>query len=206
MSTLDKKENNTYASSVLDVYLFVNPIDTFCHCNVNQLITAMSCKPVKTYFHIIPYQNQEIIDRYIKAHQLPLTDLTLRKNIMHTTQTITRLFKAATCQGKKKARLFLYHLNPYTQAYGHQLTNEMMLNAAKKANLDIDMLISDAHSQTVSHLIEKDLKMAKHYTVSRAPSVIIFDSLCDDGILLENTVSVDDILYAVQSNVQFKIK
>lgn len=206
MSLLGKKENNVYASSVLDIYLFVNPIDKYCHCGINRLITAMSGRKTKTYFHIIPYQNQQTIDSYIKSHQLSLTDFKLRQDILLASNTVTRLFKAATCQGKKKARLFLYHLNPYTQKFGHELTNEMIVAAAEKANLDIDMLINDSHSDMVSYLIQKDQKMAQKYHVSCTPSAIIFDSLCDDGLLLENTLSLEDISYALDSHLQYNIK
>lgn len=192
-------------SCVIDIFLFIHPLDTYCHCGVNRLITAFSNSSVKMYCHIIPYQNKEMLDKYIQENKLPLNDLSLRYNIEKTALNVTRLFKAATFQGKKKARLFLYYLNQFTKEFNHQLTTDMFLSAAKQANLDVDMLVKDSTSERVDKLIEKDKKMAEKYTISYVPSAVIFDCAHADGILIENNLSVDAILLALQITQQSNV-
>lgn len=196
-----KKDN-----CVIDIFLFIHPLDTYCHCDVNRLITAFSNSSVKMYCHIIPYQNKEMLDKYIQENNLPLNDLSLRYNIEKTALNVTRLFKAATFQGKKKARLFLYYLNHFTKEFHYQLTTDMFLSAATQANLDVDMLFKDSTSERVDKLIEKDTRMANKYTVSCVPSVIVFDSSHTDGILIENTLSVDSILLALEATQQSQVR
>lgn len=190
---------------VIDMFLFVNPLDTYCHCAVNRLITAFSNSPMKLYCHIIPYQSKEMLDTYIQDNNLPLSDLALRYTIEKTALTVTRLFKAATFQGKKKARLFLYYLNQFTKEFHYQLTTEMFLSAAQQANLDVDMLFKDSTGEQVYKLIEKDRRIAEKYTVSSVPSIIVFDNSHTDGILIENTLSVETILLSLKSAQHFYV-
>lgn len=187
---------------VIDMFLFVNPLDTYCHCAVNRLITAFSNSSIKLYCHIIPYQNKLMLDKYIQEHNLRLSDLNVRYQIEKTASSVMRLFKAATFQGKKKARLFLYYLNQFTKEFNYQLTTDMFLLAAQKANLDSDMLFKDSSSERVDKLIEKDIHMAQKYNIAYTPSVIVFDSSHMDGILIENTLSVETILLALQTTQQ----
>lgn len=195
------KEDNC----VIDIFLFVHPLDTYSHCGVNRLITAFSNSSIKMYYHIIPCQNQKMLDNYIQENHLPLNDLSLRYRLEKTALTVTRLFKAATFQGKKKARLFLYYLNRVTKNVNYQLTTDMFLTAAKQADLDVDMLFKDSQSKCVDKLIEKDKKMAEKYTVSCVPSAVIFDCAHTNGILIENNLSIDAILLALQVTQQSNV-
>lgn len=184
---------------VLDFYLFFNPVDPICYSCIDELIRSTELLKNKTYLHVIPYQNFQLINQYMKENLLPLNDLTLRNRIQDTSYTIATTFKAAHFQGKKKAHLFLQQLNQFTQQYHHDVTNDMILCAAKQAELDIDMLLEDRESENVKTLYQHAQQVASQLDVQVTPSIVVFDTLQSCGVLLEKDISLDNILCALRS-------
>lgn len=205
MSRLTTHKNDI-AHSVLDIFLFINPIDPCGSCHINRLMTGLSCVNEKTYFHIIPHVTLQMLNAYIQEKNLPLNDLSLRQTIQRNALEVKRLFKAASFQGKKKARLFLYYLNQCAKMPEYSFTHEALIYAAEKAQLDIGMLIIDKDSQMVEHLMEKDANLAKKYNVTLVPSALVFNSSHDSGILIEQNLSCETILYALSNQKYFGIK
>ncbi|MBF0779607.1 MULTISPECIES: DsbA family protein [unclassified Granulicatella] len=185
---------------VFDIFLFIDPIDPLCQQCTKQVIDVIDALEQKTYFHIVPYQTLHTVDTFLKRYQLPTHDLCLRNSIYQLSYLISLSYKAANFQGKKKARQFLNYLT----CYSHDLLNnssEHIAKAAQLADLDITMLYEDTHSQAIKDLYRKDQLMARKFSITSTPSMIIFNSGQDDGILLtDNLLSIDFIQDIIANN------
>ncbi|MBS4750717.1 hypothetical protein GMA11_00645 [Granulicatella sp. zg-ZJ] len=186
---------------VLDIYLFIDPIDTSCHQCATEILDFLNTLNMKVYTHFIPYFNLKTIDEYIKKYQLPTTDLTLRNKIYETDYLIGLTYKAATFQGKRKARQFLAQLKVLTDTYRHNLTDEDILGIAELSNLDLSMLLEDRQSENAKYLYQKDLEIAHKFSISKVPSIIVFDSCRPNGILIEEDITVSHIQHVIETSM-----
>lgn len=186
---------------VFDFYLFFNPVDPFCYSCIDDMIQSIEQLKNKTYLHIIPYQNLQLTKQYMIDNHLPLSNLSVHNKIQETSFNIASTFKAARFQGKKKAHLFLQQLNQFTKVHHHNVSDTMILSAAKQANLDISMLLQDRDSQHVKQLYYHDQRTATQFDIRVTPSVVIFDTWQSSGVLLENDLTLENIFFALSSQM-----
>lgn len=193
------QRGKSFKMTVIDMYLFFNPIDPICYgCLEEPLATKESLKN-KTYLHVIPVQNFKSISNYIKKNKLNHCDVALRNRIQQISNLITATHKAAQFQGKKRATQFIRELNHFTREYHHDVTDDMILTAAKNANLDIDMLLEDRNSDNVARLCQRSQQIAATFDIQTTPSVVIFDTARESGILIDKDISLDTIIAALNT-------
>lgn len=184
-------------SYVLDIYIFINPIDDSClHCASSLLELAQDLGG-KVYYHVIPFYNFQTITHYVKNRYKTENSVALCNELNQLSYLTALTYKAATFQGKKKAHSFFKHLKSFISNCHTPISPDHLLEAAKLAQLDIDMVLEDRQSSVVKQLYLKDLEIANRFNVTQTPSAIVFDSRCHSGILLELDVSIDTIRYAI---------
>lgn len=192
--------NKTPQSYVLDIYLFINPIDDSClHCASTILDLAKDWGG-KIYYHVIPFYNFQTITHYLKQRHFTEHSVSLCNQLNELSYLTALTYKAATFQGKKKAHKFFKHLKSFIANCDTPITTDHILESLHLAQLDVDMVLDDRQSTLVKQLYLKDLEIANRFNVTQTPSAIVFDSRCHSGVLLEQDVSIESIRYAIEHN------
>lgn len=160
---------------LLEVFLFVNPIGTRCH-QTEALVTKLaraSHRPFK--LHFIPLVDFQLIDDYmVRMHLNPKT-LSVRNHLLSAAYRISLDYKAAQCQGNKKARLFLSHLQEeFVQT--NRYTPEAVDRAIAASGLDREAFF-DTHDQDDLHqAFLNDQQIAREMNVTATPTTVIYDT------------------------------
>lgn len=199
--TITKKCNY----DVLDIYLFINPLDINCVPCIDEFTNYTTMWQHKIYIHIIPYCNLKTVHNYLKNNNLDVTNLALHNNIYNLIYEISLLFKAISCQGKKKAFEFLQRLTQIKQAQRHELTTADLNEIIQQCHLDLNAILSECHNEHTRSCYMQDLKIANQFKVQKTPSVVIFDSYDNEGILLNN-IEIEQLIPIINTTLLYKYK
>lgn len=172
--------------------MFVNPIGGVCLETERNIIDSLDYHHQKARINVVPLTNLQIVTDYLERNHLDQHDLDLRNHISTVIYESLLDFKAASFQGKKKARAFLLslqkHINHDQAKYSDDLINLVVAEAA----LDPATFWDDRNSQLVKDLCEADRQLASELGVKRTPSTVLVDyrhNIDGDGILIEGCVS-----------------
>src|SRR5699024_10614455 len=93
-----------------EVFLYINPLCSYC-LKVEQAIIDFTRKhDIETQYHFVTTNNMETINEYMQLKGYQLCDLQNRSKVSTDIYEAASLYKAASCQGNKKARNFLMNL------------------------------------------------------------------------------------------------
>lgn len=176
---------------IYDLHIFADPLDEQClHCitQLEELVPLDSCK---VYSQLYLFTNFKTVDNYLKRQQLPINNLSTRNLVHKMAYTITLLYTAISLQGKKKAFQFIQQLQPLIQQNNFVSFNEL-IEAARKVDVDIDMLLNDYQTDAVKQLYENSQKYIHYVQSHPKPSFILYDSQAEIGILVED-ISIDSM-------------
>lgn len=185
MSDTAKQKHSKEPARILDIFLCVDPLDVTTPFITNEVRQFIESIEKKTYFHILPYHTLHSTELFLKKNNLPIDNITLRNNVYQTSYIISLSYRAAKCQGKKKAHLFLSYLSQFSDVIMQDLSDKYILEAAKMAGLDISMLLEDTYSDTIKEIYKRDRQIINQFAIKSVPSMVIFDSQHASGILLD---------------------
>lgn len=83
-------------------------------------------------------------------------------------------FQSASMQGKKKANEFFIHLQSLMFEEGYDLNEELIISAAEKAGLDLEMFKEDLYSSIAKNAYQLNKQLAKDMNVTTIPTCIIY--------------------------------
>lgn len=179
---------------LLEVFMFVNPIGGVCLETERNILQSLNSHQQKARINVVPLANLQIVTDYLKRSNLDLHDLQLRNHIANITYQSLLDYKAASFQGKRRAREFLLNLQRHINKDHEKYSDELVSIAAAEAKLDLKTFTEDRQSKLVKDLCEADRQLASELNVRRTPSTVLVDyrhNVDGDGVLIEGRVERD---------------
>ena len=190
-STMHTKNESTY-NEMLEIYLFINPIDPNCLNSEKEVLQFIEKSTSKIRVNFIPVHNLSTINNYLSTNNLPKNDLAFRNDVCSMTYDICLYYSAATMQGKKKGRNFLLELQHALIEEKQFFSEKLVLEAAKKAKLDIPMFLEDKDLEFTKSSFEADQKVAREMNAFNTPSCVLFsDQHKEHGLLIDEGITVE---------------
>lgn len=185
-------KNETTHNEMIEIYLFINPIDSTCFQAEKEVLKFVEKSTGKIRVNFIPVHNLSTVTQYLSANNLPKCDLKLRNAIHSETYDICLYYTAATMQGKKKGRNFLLELQSALFEENKPFSEELVLESAKKAKLDIPMFLEDKELDFTKTSFDADQKVAREMNAFNAPSCVLFsEHHKEHGLLIEEGITVE---------------
>ncbi len=178
----------------VELFLFINPIS---HDSLKMEEEAF--KFIDTYENnsqvtIYPYYNTHTLYSYMVKNQLSFDNTALWNNLHNDSYHLSLAFIAATIQGKKKGRSFLMNLQRKMMNQNELLSKALVLESAKKADLDVEMFLADFHSTFVQKLFLSDQNFSKAMEVRETPScLLVITDKEKKATLIENFITAEDL-------------
>ena len=182
----------------VELFLFINPIS---HDSLKMEEEAF--KFIDTYENnsqitIYPYHNTHTLYSYMIKNQLSFENATLWNNLHNDSYHLSLAFIAASIQGKKKGRRFLMDLQRKMMNQNELLSKDLVIDAAKKANLEVEMFLVDFHSTFVQKLFLSDQNFSKAMEVRETPScLLVITDKEKKATLIENFITAEDLYQMV---------
>lgn len=185
-------KNEYTLNEMFEIYLFINPIDSTCFQAEKEVLNFIEKSTGKIRVNFVPVHNLSIVTQYLALNSFSKGDLKLRNAICSVTYDICLYYTAATMQGKKKGRNFLMELQHALLEEKKPFSEDLVLEVAKKAKLDIPMFLEDKELDFTKTSFEADQKVAREMAISNAPSCVLFsDHHKEHGLLIEEGITVE---------------
>lgn len=179
---------------MLEIFLFVNPIGSRCLETEKDLLKLTSELDTETKFTFVPYVSIPVIGKYMALNQLDPHDLKERNRLTQIAYAASLDVKAASLQGKMKARNFVMALQTLINE-DHCTYNEETVNAALEiAHLDREWFQDDRCDPELKALCQSDETLIQDYHIGDAPTVVAFNTTATTqqaGVLIEDCSDYD---------------
>lgn len=171
-----------------EVFLYINPLCSYC-LKVEQAIIDFTRKhDIDTQYHFVTNYNMATINDYVQLKGFKITDIKERTCASQDVIEAAKLYKAASCQGNKKARNFLMNLQEQVNILNNPFDDNTIRRVINNSGLDYKSIMTDKESQCVSQGLKRDQQLSMEMHIQKAPTAVIFD--CDDdekpGVMINN--------------------
>lgn len=171
---------------IFEVYLFVNPLGHVCYSAEQELLKVVDRVATQIDVHILPFHNQNLVERFMGQLGLAKSDLKQRNTIFQAIYHSSLAYKAASLQGKKLGRHYLMRMQESVQGNILKFNNDFAINLAKEVGLDVEIFQHDMQSDFIKQLFFKDQQIALEMHVKQAPALVIFEYLTGEGRLIDS--------------------
>ena len=196
MSTYETKNlsKNTSHEKIFELFLFVNPLGTYCYRCENELLKFVRNSEFKVHYHFLTFHNLQTVNQYMKNQKLPVTDLDLRNDIYMKIYDAALSYKATLLQGKRLGHQFLIELQQQIHQQKREYNDDLLEEILNKIEIDKKMFYEDKSSFAVKKAYDRDLQIAQEMNVTHTPSLVIFDNSNQPyGLLLASSITAETI-------------
>jgi len=196
LSTYETKNlsKNTSHEKIFELFLFVNPLGTYCYRCENELLKFVRNSEFKVHYHFLTFHNLQTVNQYMKNQKLPVTDLDLRNDIYMKIYDAALSYKAALLQGKRLGHQFLIELQQQIHQQKREYNDDLLEEILNKIEIDKKMFYEDKSSSAVKKAYDRDLQIAQEMNVTHTPSLVIFDNSNQPyGLLLASSITAETI-------------
>ena len=196
MSTYETKNlsKNTSHEKIFELFLFVNPLGSYCYRCENELLKFVRNSEFKVHYHFLTFHNLQTVNQYMKNQKLPVTDLDLRNDIYMKIYDAALSYKAALLQGKRLGHQFLIELQQQIHQQKREYNDDLLEEILNKIEIDKKMFYEDKSSSAVKKAYDRDLQIAQEMNVTHTPSLVIFDNSNQPyGLLLASSITAETI-------------
>lgn len=192
-----------------EVFLFVNPLGSYCLKTEESILNFVENNNIQAHFNFIAITNIDNINDIMTRKNLDIHDIKSRNEITLASYDAAMSFKAASCQGQKRARKFMmglqYAINKLELDYNADLVKKI----AEESKIDISELLADKDCDLVKNSFEADQLLAQEMGVTKTPSTVIFDYDSEDqsGLLINDSLckdNLDNVLLELKSSQSIK--
>ncbi|GKQ43085.1 dithiol-disulfide isomerase [Companilactobacillus sp. RD055328] len=179
-----------------EVFLFVNPLGSYCLKTERTILEFVKKHNIQAHFNFIAITNMENVNDILENVFDNTTDLELRNEITIAAYDAALTYKAAACQGKKKARELLMSIQYAFNELNREYNNDLVKEITTKLNIDFKELIADKECDLVNSSFQADQLLAREMNVTHTPSTVIFNYDANDsnGLLIDNCQSSDELI------------
>ena len=182
----------------IEIFLFINPISETSFKMEKEVLKFIGTYEKNAQMSILPYHNSQTLYNYMKRNQMPTKNTQLWNNLKNDIYHISLAYIAATIQGKKKGRNFLIAIQEQIVNQDKSLSKILLIEAAKKAQLDIEMFLSDFHSTFTQSLFLLDQEVSKTMGATDTPTcVLVTTGEEKTTTLIESSVTAEDLCQMV---------
>jgi len=158
-----------------EIFLYINPLCSYC-LTVEQAIIDFTRKhDIDTQYHFVTNYNMATINDYVQLKGFKITDTEERTNASQEVVEAAKLYKAASCQGNKKARNFLMNLQEQVNVLNNPFDDTTIKRAINNSGLDYKAIMTDKESQCVVQGLKRDQQLSMEMQIQKAPTAIVFD-------------------------------
>lgn len=158
-----------------EIFLYINPLCSYC-LKVEQAIIDFTRKhDIDTQYHFVTNYNMATINDYMHLKGFKITDIEERNTASKEVLEASKLYKAASCQGNKKARNFLMNLQEQVNVLNNPFDDTTIKRAINNSGLDYKSIMVDKESQCVVQGLKRDQQLSMEMKIQKAPTAVIFD-------------------------------
>lgn len=161
-----------------EIFLYINPLCSYCLKVEQAMIDFTRKHDIDTQYHFVTNYNMATINDYMHLQGFKLTDTEERTNASREVMEAAKLYKAASCQGNKKARNFLMNLQEQVNVLNNPFDDTTIKRTINNSGLDYKSIMTDKESQCVVQGLKRDQQLSMEMNVRKAPTAVIFD--CDN--------------------------
>ncbi|MGX7013566.1 DsbA family protein [Vagococcus silagei] len=187
---------------MIEIYLFVNPLDKHCLDIEKKFLNIINNESQKIHFRVIPIINLKIIHQFLKRKNLESKGLEYRNELFTSIYSACLDLKAAQLQGMHMSKKLLLLLQEAVGVGDIPYSPELALHLIQKIGADVETFKEDRDSKLVQRCFQKDQQIAQEMSVSDYSTAVIFnyDSHEDFGILVDANLSERHISRLIQAS------
>ena len=156
----------------IEIFLVVNPISKASLKMEEEVLKFVNAYEENTQMTIYPYHNNQTLYRYMKKNDLS-TEMAVWNKLYNESFHLSLAFIAATIQGKKKGREFLFAIQRKMIIQKRSLSKKLLIESAEQADLDMEMFLFDFHSPFVQHLFDLDQDVSSAMGAKDTPTCLL---------------------------------
>lgn len=171
-----------------EVFLYINPLCSYCLKVERSIINFTRKNDIDTQFHFVTTFNMATINDYMLMKGYKPGDLEKRNEVTENIFEAACLYKAAACQGNKKARNFLMNIQNEVNVKGNPFDEKTIKRAVENSGLDYKAIVAEKDSEAVMKAVKKDQELTCQMNVKKAPTVVVFDDDAPDqpGLMINS--------------------
>ena len=185
-----------------EIFLYINPLCSYCLKVEQAMIDFTRKHDIDTQYHFVTNYNMATINDYMNLKGFKIGNIEERNNASQEIIEAAKLYKAASCQGNKKARNFLMNLQEQVNVLNNPFDDTTIKRAINNSGLDYKAIMADKESQCVEQGLKRDQQLSMEMSVQKAPTAIVFD--CDNeekpGVMI-NDFGVSGTQESISCNV-----
>lgn len=180
---------------VWEVFLFVNPLGSYCLKTEQAILDFVEKHNIQAHFNFVAITNPTNVNDILENVYHETNNLQLRNQITLSAYDAALTYKAAACQGKKKARELLMMIQNAFNNLNREYNNDLLQEIITELKLDYNEIIADKNCDLVNSSFQADQLLAREMNVTKTPSTVIFNYDSDDsnGLLIDNCQSNDEL-------------
>ncbi|KRM16101.1 hypothetical protein FD31_GL000776 [Companilactobacillus nantensis DSM 16982] len=130
---------------------------------------------IDTQYHFVTNYNMATINDYMHLKGFKISDIEERTTASQEVLEAAKLYKAASCQGNKKARNFLMNLQEQINVLNNPFDDTTIKRAINNSGLDYKSIMTDKESQCVVQGLKRDQQLSMEMKIQKAPTAVVFD-------------------------------
>lgn len=171
-----------------EIFLYINPLCSYCLKVEQAMIDFTRKHDIDTQYHFVTNYNMATINDYMQLKGFKITDIEGRTKTSQDIVEAAKLYKAASCQGNKKARNFLMNLQEQVNVLNNPFDDTTIKRTINNSGLDYKSIMADKDSECVVQGLKRDQQLSMEMHIQKAPAAVVFD--CDDeakpGVMIDN--------------------
>ncbi|MFW8054100.1 DsbA family protein [Vagococcus fluvialis] len=181
---------------MIEIYLFINPIDESSLFIEKKFLNLINQEKVKVDFRMIPLLNPRVLQNFMIAKELPVHDLALRNHLFQATYSAALDYKTVQLQGKRLGHEFLIELQKQVGSNKKQYSTHLVESILEALHVDMELFQSDRRSELVVDFFKLDQQVAHEMGIEDYSNAVIFNYNCDRdfGVLIDANTPVDLII------------
>lgn len=183
---------------MLEIHLFINPLGTNCLHSEKSVLKIKHSLNTKVSYRFIPLFNMDTIQQTISLFDLNSHDLLVRQKVSKIMYQIILDYMAALFQGQKYGQQYLLFLQSALINQGADYTEELTVEIADKAHLDIEMFLEDRQSTIAEKSYNECQSLAQEFNINRPNTAVLFNSNEENYGIKLNNCNYDALLAAYQ--------
>ncbi|AKP68182.1 DsbA family protein [Companilactobacillus ginsenosidimutans] len=158
-----------------EVFLYINPLCSYCLKVERSIIDFTRKNNIDTQYHFVTTYNMATITDYMLMKGFNPNNIEKRNEVTENIYEAACLYKAAACQGNKKARSFLMNIQNEVNIEEKPFCEDTIKTAVENSGLDFKAIITEKNSEGVKRAVKKDQELTCEMNIEKAPTVVIFD-------------------------------
>lgn len=182
---------------MFEIFFFINPIGIYCYDIEKKVQQTTAALDIDVCCHYIPVVTFATIQNdVIRRRQENQTLNSVSCYSIAIQRALQDYHALKIAYGNKKARNFLFILQQKLDHDENIFSNHLSRQIIKKMGLNFETVQKLRDSDYIKDSIQQDQKLIKQWHIKVTPTIIIFNEnqVNNSGVLLEGTISQDDLL------------